>query len=210
MIVGLCVAVTVVATGALLYCRHRELRAGIYLTKMLASTGFVATALASGALASRPGHMMLVAFGCCWLGDLLLVPHARRYFWSGMAAFLIGHLAFAVSFLDRGIDLRWLLGGAVAMLLVLNGVVIWLHPYVVGRTRAAVFAYLVVICAMMAVAIGATGASGRWQLAAGALMFGASDLCVARQRFIEPGFRNRLIGLPLYFGGQLLLALAAG
>jgi len=63
---------------------------------------------------------------------------------------------------------------------------------------------------MISVAIGATGASGRGLLAVGALLFGASDLFVARERFIEPGFRNRLFGLPLYYAGQLLLALSSG
>ena len=210
MTVLLCVALTAVAACAMLYFRYRELRAGIYATKMLASTGFVATALASGALAARPGQVMLLAFGCCWLGDLLLIPRARRYFWFGVGAFFAGHVAFAISFLDRGVHLRWLFAGVVALLLVLNGAVLWLHPYLVGKTRVAVLAYLVVICAMMAVAIGAAGATGRWQLAAGAVMFGASDVFVARERFIEPGFRNRLIGSPLYYGGQLLLAIAAG
>ena len=41
-------------------------------------------------------------------------------------------------------------------------------------------------------------------------MFVVSDLAVARDNFVTPGFTNRLSGLPLYYGGQLLLAWAAG
>ncbi|MBN2361049.1 MAG: lysoplasmalogenase [Deltaproteobacteria bacterium] len=201
---------TALATVATLYCRYRELRVGIYATKMLASTGFVATALASGAAATRPGQMMLVAFACCWLGDLLLIPRPRRYFWLGVGVFLLGHVAFAVSFVDRGIDTRWLLASLLVLIPALNGAVVWLNPHLAGRTRAATLAYLVAISAMAAMAIGATGASGRWQLGAGALLFAASDVLVARQRFVEPSFGNRLIGLPLYYAGQLLLALASG
>ena len=40
----------------------------------------------------------------------------------------------------------------------------------------------------------------------GAAMFCVSDLSVARDRFVSPGFVNGAWGLPLYFGGQLLLA----
>jgi uncharacterized membrane protein YhhN len=45
-------------------------------------------------------------------------------------------------------------------------------------------------------------------LYAGAALFYLSDLAVARQRFVAPGFENKLIGLPLYYAGQLLLASA--
>jgi uncharacterized membrane protein YhhN len=40
----------------------------------------------------------------------------------------------------------------------------------------------------------------------GALAFFLSDLSVARNRFVAPGFVNRLWGLPLYYAAQLLLA----
>jgi hypothetical protein len=37
-------------------------------------------------------------------------------------------------------------------------------------------------------------------------MFYASDLAVARDRFVARVFLNRAWGLPLYFGGQLVIA----
>jgi uncharacterized membrane protein YhhN len=46
----------------------------------------------------------------------------------------------------------------------------------------------------------------RWEVAAGALLFAASDLAVARDRFVRPALRNKLWGLPAYFAAQLLLA----
>jgi uncharacterized membrane protein YhhN len=39
-----------------------------------------------------------------------------------------------------------------------------------------------------------------------ALMFYFSDIFVARERFVTHEFANRLIGLPLYYTGQFLLA----
>ena len=41
---------------------------------------------------------------------------------------------------------------------------------------------------------------------AGAVLFFASDLGVARDKFVAPGFPNRAWGLPAYYAGQLLIA----
>ena len=40
----------------------------------------------------------------------------------------------------------------------------------------------------------------------GAVMFTASDIAVVRDRFVAPGFVNRLWGLPLYYAAQLIIA----
>ena len=44
----------------------------------------------------------------------------------------------------------------------------------------------------------------------GAVAFYLSDLFVARDRFVSEGITNRVIGLPLYYGGQYLLAFSVG
>jgi uncharacterized membrane protein YhhN len=45
-------------------------------------------------------------------------------------------------------------------------------------------------------------------VAAGAVLFYLSDLAVARHRFVKAEFLNRGIGLPLYYAGQVLIALS--
>jgi uncharacterized membrane protein YhhN len=70
----------------------------------------------------------------------------------------------------------------------------------------AVRTYMVVIGTMSTLACGVTAAGGPWQVAVGALAFTASDVSVARDRFVRHEFVNRAWGLPLYFGAQLLLA----
>jgi uncharacterized membrane protein YhhN len=52
--------------------------------------------------------------------------------------------------------------------------------------------------------------SGRLMVFTGALLFYFSDLFVARQRFVRKAYHNRLIGLPLYYLGQYLLAFSTG
>jgi uncharacterized membrane protein YhhN len=49
-----------------------------------------------------------------------------------------------------------------------------------------------------------------WSAALGSLLFYVSDLAVARHRFVRPDFVNRVVGLPLYYAGQFLLALTIG
>jgi uncharacterized membrane protein YhhN len=59
---------------------------------------------------------------------------------------------------------------------------------------------------MVALAFAASVATGSLRFAAGALAFAASDVFVARHRFVAPGPLNRTWGLPLYYAAQLLLA----
>ncbi|MDR9452217.1 MAG: lysoplasmalogenase family protein, partial [Acidimicrobiia bacterium] len=69
-----------------------------------------------------------------------------------------------------------------------------------------VVAYVVIISAMVATAVGATSAGAPGLVVVGAIAFFISDLAVARDRFVAPGFGNRVWGLPLYYLGQILLA----
>jgi hypothetical protein len=63
---------------------------------------------------------------------------------------------------------------------------------------------------MCALACGVTAAGGPAIVALGALAFAASDVSVARDRFVQHDFFNRAWGLPLYYAAQLMLALSPG
>ncbi len=82
----------------------------------------------------------------------------------------------------------------------------WLGRSVPSDMVVPVRAYMAVIGVMSALACAVTAAGGPWQAAAGALAFTASDVSVARDRFVRHEFLNRAWGLPLYYGAQLLLA----
>jgi uncharacterized membrane protein YhhN len=204
--VALWVACTLAALAALLVAEARGSRAGAWIAKPAASTGFVATALAGGALSSSYGRWVLLALALGWLGDVLLIPHDRRAFTAGLLSFLLGHLAFAVAFLVRGIALGWAVVTAAVLVPPARATLRWLQPHVPAAMQAPVRAYVGVICAMVACAVGTVTASWRAAILGGAVMFFVSDLSVARNRFVAPGFDNKLWGLPLYYGGQLLLA----
>lgn len=198
---------TVVAVAALLVAEHRDSRLGVAVAKPLASLGFVGAALASGALESAYGRLVLAALVLSLLGDVLLVPRERpRIFRAGVLSFLLAHLAFAVAFLVRRPDPGVVALAALVAAAPVAGVWRWLGPRVGRELRGSVIAYTLVISLMVVCAAGAAASSGDARILVGAIMFYASDLSVARDRFVASTFANRAWGLPLYFTAQLVLA----
>ena len=201
------VALTAAATAALLLAERSGWRPGVWVAKPLASAGFVAAAIAGGAPASGYGSWLLAGLLLAALGDVLLIPRgAQATFLAGLVSFLLGHVAYAIAFAVRGLDLATSL---VAALAVLPASLLALHaifPHVPLRMRRPVLAYLVVVSTMLVCAAGTVGHERRPAIALGAFAFYLSDLAVARERFVAKGFANKLWGLPLYFGAQLLLA----
>lgn len=200
------VILTVVFTALLLVAEQRGSLLGKWLTKPAASAGFIWLALERGATGSAWGQVVLVALVLSLVGDVLLIPRDKRAFLVGLLAFLLGHVAFCVAFLLRGVAAP---PAAIAALPLAAGgalVLRWLWPHLSARMAAPVTAYVVVISAMVALAVGSAAHTFDPRLLGGAVLFFLSDLAVARNRFVSPGFENRLVGLPLYYAGQLLLA----
>jgi uncharacterized membrane protein YhhN len=139
-------------------------------------------------------------------GDLLLIPAGDRTFIAGLASFLLGHLLYAAAFLQLPLNLTAMLSGLLPVTLLAVFSLRWLWPHLPANMQLPVLAYIGVICTMLLMA-GSTWSSDPGTLVlAGAWGFALSDLAVARNRFIKPGFENRLWGIPLYFASQLMLA----
>jgi uncharacterized membrane protein YhhN len=199
--------VLALSVAGFLAAERKQWRPGQWLFKPLASAAFVGVALSAGATATPYGRWVLAALALSWLGDVLLIPKAMATFRLGLGSFLVGHLAFAAGFVSRGV--AWvavlpavLVGAAVAW-----PIARWLLPHVEGKMRAPVIAYMAAITAMVALAVGTTTARPQWLLLTAAVAFYLSDLSVARDRFVAPGFVNRAWGVPLYYAAQLLFAL---
>ena len=205
-IAGACAGSTVLGVVGLLLSERAGHRTGARICKPLASLGFVLLAWVLGASATAYGRWVLAALALSWLGDVLLLSRAAAVFLAGLGAFLLAHVCYALGFLGLGVAAPWLgVGGAGAAL---GGALILrlLVPVTEGGMRAAVIAYVVVIAAMVALSASATGATGRAAPLVGALAFALSDVSVARDRFVAPGFANSAWGLPLYYAAQLVLA----
>lgn len=196
------------AVAALLRAELTSSRRWIWLTKPLASTLFVVTALLAGALGSSFGQLILLGLLLSWFGDVLLIPKRQLFFVAGLGSFLLAHLAFSGAFVLLPQDKSALALAVIAMAIFALIVLRWLWPNVPVKLRPAVASYLGAISMMVVLAAGTTAATGP-QLLIGAVLFAVSDIFVARDRFVSHAVINRLCGLPLYYSAQLILALNA-
>ncbi len=190
----------------LLWADARRSRVAIP-AKLTASSGFLLVALGEGARGSTYGRWILVGLALSWIGDAALLGRSDRMFLLGLGAFLLGHAAYIEAFLST--DLNPTIATAavgIAWLVVAIQVARWLWPGVPGSMRGPVMLYMVVISAMVLLSGPAGVGRSSPLLPAGAIAFAVSDIAVARNRFVAPGFGNRAWGLPVYYLGQLLLA----
>lgn len=176
--------------------------------KAAASTGFLAVAVSVGAADGAYGRAVLVALVLSWLGDLFLTYTSRAAFLAGLVAFLLGHVAYIAAFVIRGISPGAVLVAFGGVLIVAAVIWRWLRPHLESAMLWPVATYVAVISAMVAAAIGTAASDPDPRIVLGAAAFFVSDIAVARNRFVAPGFVNRAWGLPLYYLGQVLLALS--
>ncbi len=204
------VVVCAVAVAGLLAAERAESRTGKWATKPLAAAAFIAVAVAGGASEHPYGIAVLVGLVLSMGGDVLLIPPgAGPAFRAGTASFLLGHVAYCAAFLVRGVDLAAMAAAAVAVVAIAAVVLRRFAPFVPDDMRVLVYAYVGVISTMLTLAVATWAERPDAYILLGAAMFYVSDLSVARDRFVEKSFANRVWGLPLYFGGQVLLALSA-
>jgi uncharacterized membrane protein YhhN len=178
--------------------------------KGAASAAFIGTALAAGAADSAYGRWILAGLCLGALGDVLLELAGRRWFLIGLASFLLAQLTYIGAFAT--VHPHALVAVIVAAGLLAPAALVtrWLWPHLGPDMRGPVLAYIVVITAMVAAAAGAVAGEGPVAAAPAAVAFYISDLFVARDRFVARGFVNRLLGLPLYYGAQVVFALSVG
>jgi uncharacterized membrane protein YhhN len=203
-----------VLLAGVLFFEKRENRKGLVPTKTLLSCLFVLTAVLQPHPSFRYTHFIIAGLVFCLGGDLFLALPQRKMFLWGLVAFLVGHLFYIVAFSAVGRLTLWT-GTGVVLFCVIGGCVYrWLKPHL-GAMKGPVVCYILVITVMMSGAWGVL-ANGRLNLPArimvfaGAFFFYLSDVFVARDRFVKKAFLNRVMGLPLYYTGQFLLAFSVG
>jgi uncharacterized membrane protein YhhN len=174
--------------------------------KMGASSAFVLVALSLDAMASMYGRAILAALALSWIGDAALVSRRRDAFLAGLAAFLLAHLCFALAFFVGAFPLVPFLVALAPALASGIPVLRRLWPHLGPADRGPVAAYVLAILVMCAAAAGYGAVTGYWRVLLGAVMFAASDIAVARDRFVVKSFRNKAWGLPAYYVAQLILA----
>lgn len=197
----------------------REEKGGIGAGVKTASTGLLVPAMALVGQGGG-GWFWLVPLGLALgaLGDLCLALKGERMFRAGVAAFGLGHLAYAGGFLLRSGELGFdglssgeglALAGLVVLLISTE---VWLAPRTAGL-RGPVRGYVALIGAMGLAAVLLPAAPGQGVLRAGAALFILSDLMLAAQLFVtrDRGWRRglSLTLWPAYWAGQALIGWGA-
>jgi len=199
---------------ALLFFERRDHLGGKLTVKPLLSCLFVLTALAAAPAFSTYAVVVVIGLVLCLVGDVCLAFPQQATFRAGLVAFLLGHVAYIVAFAAAAYP-NWGLWIAAAAALPISSLVYRrLQPFL-GNMKTPVMAYIVVITVMLIAAGGVFGdmqlaMPGRFLVLNGAFSFYLSDIFVARQRFVQPSFWNRLIGLPLYYLGQFQIGYTTG
>ena len=202
------IGLAAIACLSLVLSNLLDARAVAIVSKLLASTAFLATAVFAGALKSRYGRLLFVGLVLSWLGDAFLLESTDKMFLFGLGAFLLAHVAYVVAFAARGINFKWALVAFIPMALVSVGVMLWLAPWISAEMLIPVRTYSIVISLMVIAAFGAKGDGGPALIPFGALLFYFSDLSVAVNQFMQPAFPHYVWGLPFYYTGQIMLALS--
>jgi uncharacterized membrane protein YhhN len=175
-----------------------------FIAKPIASMSFLAVAV-EGQPSGTRGWLIAAGLVMGAAGDIALMWESTPAFLAGLTSFLVGHVTYLIAFSFDSTAVAGSVGATLALGLAIVSLR-RLGPHLAGPFRIAVPAYTVVICGMVATAIGS--ASTHPGAALGAVMFAASDLLVARQRFVTRSTINATVGLPLYYAAQLLIALS--
>ncbi|HEX6424201.1 MAG TPA: lysoplasmalogenase [Acidimicrobiales bacterium] len=202
------VLLTVTAVAALVdwWAVARDRRRVEYVFKPLTLVALTATALALDPADPAARAWFVVALVLSLAGDVLLMLPRDRFV-AGLAAFLFAHVAYVVGLAVAGVTPAAVLVGVgvVGAAFVAVGV-----PLLRGARRAEpalvppVLAYMVVISAMLATAVG----TGRALAVAGAGLFYLSDALIGWGRFVGAPDRGRLAVMVTYHTGQALLVLS--
>jgi len=208
-VLPIAIPATLLLAGLLFFERRRS-TAGKLATKAPLSCLFVLAALLAPHWAGWYYRLIVAGLVLGLVGDVCLALPGRKAFMAGLASFLLGHVLYVAAFatLARPGLATWV--GAAVVLAASAGVYLWLRPHL-GSMNVPVVAYVLVISVMLGAAWSVLAdtdlpLAGRAAIFAGALLFYVSDVSVARDRFVREEFANRLVGLPVYYAGQFILA----
>ncbi len=160
-------------------------------------------------LALLPGILL------CFGGDmaLMFMRRSAAAFRVGLLLFLLGHVAYSITFtaFSGFLPSDWLS----AVILVSLGSAIYLYLYPgLGAMKISVLCYILIISFMMNRALSTFGGTyftrtQAWLLFSGAALFYISDVVLALGRF-RHNWKYGRISLAFYYSGQALIALSAG
>jgi uncharacterized membrane protein YhhN len=172
-----------------------------YVTKPLALALLIGVAVTLDPFDPTIRTWLVVGLVLSLAGDVFLLG-PESWFVGGLASFLLGHIAYVVALQQAPRSIPWTLVGVAVVLVAIATI----GRRIIGGVKASgqsemvgpVFAYLVVISAMV---VSAFGTAAPWAIV-GATLFYASDAILAWNRFVEARRFGGLAVMVTYHLGQ--------
>ena len=162
----------------------------------------------------RPGFFLLSALIMSLAGDIFMAMEGEEpFFILGLSAFLIAHMLYVVTFRrSRADNHEVLLTKKLPLLLFLFiGLALFIFALLKPSLESMaipVFVYVVAITLMALAALNRYGKAGLrsfWRVLFGALLFMASDMIIAYNKFVEGLDYGQYLILGLYITAQWLI-----
>lgn len=203
----LLLALAFVAAAANWIAVHLERKLLEYAAKPLTMVLLIAATLALDVNDPAVRTWFVVALAFCLAGDVfLMIP--KDLFVFGLAAFLVGHIAYIVGMHVVGVEAPQFFVGIVVVMVALAVIgTILLRGVRAGpdaKLAGPVVAYMFVISAMVASAIGVGAAAG----VIGATLFYISDALIAWNRFVKETRYARVAIMVTYHLAQFGLVIS--
>ena len=210
----LIIILAAILLSGVLFFEKRESRGGLVPAKTILSLLFILAVLVQPHPIPSYFYLVLAGLIVCMGGDVFLALPQGKMFLFGLVSFLLGQLFYILAFFSVAGTSTWTWIGLLTVFVMSTWIYSWLRPHL-GSMSIPVLLYVIIISIMVSGAWTVLGdldltRSGRIMVFIGALSFYLSDVFVARDRFIGRRFLNRLLGLPLYYAGQFLLAFSVG
>lgn len=180
-----------------------------YLLKPLTMVMLIVAAAEADLPVVKGWVLAALAFGL--LGDIGLMLSDKAAakpdapFLLGLASFLVGHVCYLAAFARHGVHGKGIVAGG----LIVAGAAVLVLPKVVSGARraggielaAVVAVYAATLAAMTILAVGTSAIA----TAAGGVLFLASDLLIAVQRFVGGVRHGSLLVIVTYHAAQVLI-----
>lgn len=175
-------------------------------SKPLTTVFVICLALVSGAPTSQV-TVAVIALTLCLAGDVALMPLIDKFV-VGLAAFLLGHLAFIVLFVQYGLESAPLAGIAMVLAALLTAtignVIVQGAAHADASLKVPVLAYLIIISSM---AVVGWSTAMPWVML-GTTLFVISDSILGWRQFVAQKPWMPLAVMVTYHGAIVSLALS--
>lgn len=207
-ITPLLISVFISGAGCIWFAYH-EPRWMFYILKPLTMVLICLTAILGGSELTVYKVMIVGGLVCSLVGDIFLMLPADRFL-PGLIAFLFAHLCYITAFISEIYAVNWWL--PIPFIIIGLMFVYFIFPRL-GTQKIPVIIYVVIILVMGWLASELwyqVPKIGTLMIFIGAILFAASDLILALNKF-QGSFKSyKVLNLTTYFTAQLLIASSVG